>query len=254
MTKKNMKSNKKIENKPKKVNNKTKKVNNKGSLFSDNNPTTTVPNTGFKDSKIAQKTIDDMKDRDIIFQFQVINTMYNRALQVLKQSKSLESKKNIASAIALFKKWLNDYKTNKRGDKEKLPYLSVNAINKLEFLAKYYDISHKARGLEKPTLTDKGFLVIYRTVKGTPAKLRNLPVKKSVSDGQTWDKQRNQYIKRRIQMLKKAGYGLIYKDGEHKGLPTILHVNMMMNGYSPMNEKKLLALIPEFKKIIKNKN
>ena len=55
-------------------------------------------------------------------------------------------------------------------------------------------------------------------------------------------------------MLKNANYGLIYKDGENKGLPTILHVNMIMNGYSPMNEKKLLELIPKFKKIIKNKN
>lgn len=242
MTKKNIKANKNN------TKNKTKKVN--LSLFSDNNPATTVKNTGFKDAKIAQHTIDDMKDRDITFQFQVINTMYNRAIQVLKNTKNKESKKNITDAIKLFSKWLVNYRKNNRGKKEKLSYLSLTTINKLEFLADYYNISRKARGLEKPTLTDDGFLVVFRKVKGKPEKLRNYSVKKTVPDGQTWDKQRNQYINRRQTMLKNAGYGLIYTDGENKGLPTILHVNMIINGYSPLNEKELLKSIPEYKKII----
>lgn len=232
--------------------NKTKKV--KGQLFSNDNPDTTVPNTGFKDKLTAENTIIDMKDRDIIYQFQVINTMYNRGIQVLKKTKNKEKKKNINAAISVFKIWLDNYKKNNRGKTENLPYLKLNTINKLEFLAEYFNISRKARDLEKPSLSDKGFLTIFREVNGNPAKLRNYPIKQSVKNGQTWDKHRNQYIKRRLQMLKNAGYGLIYNTNDkNNGLPTILHINMIMNGYSPI-EKELLSNINNYKKIIKNNN
>ena len=39
-------------------------------------------------------------------------------------------------------------------------------INKAEKLAKYYNISRKARGLEKPVKSDQGFLVVYKKTKG----------------------------------------------------------------------------------------
>ena len=246
-TKKNIKNNTK---KNMKKQNKTKK----GQLFSNDNPDTTVPNTGFKDKLTAENTVIDMKDRDIVYQFQVINTMYNRGIQVLKKTKNEEKKKNINEAITVFKTWLNDYKKNNRGKTENLPYLKLNTINKLEFLAEYFNISRKARGLEKPSLSDKGFLTVFREVNGKPAKLRNYPINQSVEKGQTWDKHRNQYIKRRLHMLKNAGYGLIYSTNDkNNGLPTVLHINMIMNGYSPI-EKELLSNINNYKKIIKNNN
>ena len=36
-----------------------------------------------------------MKNRDITYQFQVINTMYNRALQVIKRTKDTQKKKQL---------------------------------------------------------------------------------------------------------------------------------------------------------------
>lgn len=38
------------------------------------------------------------------------------------------------------------------------PYLPLKLVNALESLAEYYNVSHKARGLQKPTKSDKGFL------------------------------------------------------------------------------------------------
>lgn len=225
---------------------------NKGQLFSDNNPETTVQGYGFSNPRIANKTLDDLKNRDIDYQFQVVNTMFNRAKQVIKKTKNKESIKNIKQVLGIYTKWLNNYKTQKLNIKLSKPYLYPSQISSLEFLAKYYDISKKARGLEKPTTSDEGFLVIWRRVKGDKKQLRNLPVKKSVPQGQTWDKQRNNFIIRRLSMIKNAKDKLYYTSGPDKGLPTKLHVNMMMWGYSP-DSKNVFSNIKKYKDIISKK-
>ena len=157
----------------------------KGQLFSDNNPETTVQGYGFSNPRIANKTLEDLKNRDIDYQFQVVNTMFNRAKQVLKKTKNPESIKNIKQVLDIYNKWLSNYKMQNLATKLSRPYLSPIQISNLEFLAEYYDISRKARGFEKPTTSDEGFLVIWRKVKGDKKKLRNYPVKKSVPQGQT---------------------------------------------------------------------
>ena len=231
---------------------KTKKVK-KGLLFSDNNPETTVQGYGFSNPRIANKTLDDLKNRDIDYQFQVVNTMFNRAKQVLRKTKTPDSIKNIKQVLGIYNKWLNNYKTQNLATKLSKSYLSPSQISSLEFLAKYYDISKKARGLEKPTTSDEGFLVIWRKVKGDKKQLRNYPVKQSVPQGQTWDKQRNNYITRRLSMIKNAKDKLYYTTGPYKGLPTKLHVNMMMWGYSP-DTKNILTNIKKYKDIISKNN
>ena len=200
----------------------------KKDLFSDNYPEYTVKNTGFKNKKTAQNTIKIMKNRDITYQFQVINTMYNRGLVVLKKTKNKEKKKDINEAIKIFKKWIKDYHKNNR-KKEMWNYLPLDVINKMEVLAEHYNISRKARGLEKATKSDKGFLEVYREVKGNKKALRNYPIKKSIKKGQTWDRYRNDYCKRRYSMIKHHKKKL-YNDN---GLPTKLHTNLIMWGCSP---------------------
>lgn len=233
----------------------TKKTAAKGQLFSDDNPETTVHGYGFSNDKIAKHTLDDLEYRDIDYQFQVINTMYHRGLTVLKRTKDKNKKHDISQAISRYKKWLDDYKSNNRSEKEQRPYLTPKQLDQLEFLAEYYKISEKARGLEKPTKSDKGFKVIWETstnkggANGDKKRLRNMPIKASVPDGQTWDKHRNQYLTRRLSMVKNAKDDLYYTSGKHKGLPTKLHVNMMMWAYSP-DSKKVLKNIDSYKKKI----
>ena len=228
---------------------KTKKAKTKkGQLFSNDNPETTVHGYGFSDKAMAKKTLKDLEHRDPSYQFQVVNTLYNRAKHVLKKTNDSKKQKNIQSAIALFHSWLQDYKKNKPKD---YTYLPLSIINDYEIIADFFDISRKARGLNKPTKSDKGFLTVYREVKGDKKKLRNYPVKKSIPDGNTWDKFRNNYIKRRLTMLKNADYGLEYKDGKYAGLPTKIHINLIMNGYSPMSLSKLKKNIKKYERIIK---
>ena len=177
-----------------------------------------------------------MEHRDIVYQYQVINTMYHRGLSVVKQTKDEGEKRDITEGLALYKKWLHDYKSKNR-KKEMNPYLSLDIVNELEALAEYYDISRKVRGLDTSTKSDKGFLQVYGEVDGNGKMLRTIPIKSSVPDGITWDKYRNQYLTRRKTMLKNAGYGLYHTSGELKGMPTKLHVNMIMWGYSPDKKK-----------------
>lgn len=234
-------NNKKVYSNTKKKDAKKKKTKKKskkhpGHLFTDDNPESTVPNTGFANKEIVLKTLKDMEHRDIVYQFQVINTMYHRGLSVVKQTKDDGKKRDINEGLSLYKKWLSNYKSQDR-KKEMHPYLSLDVVNELEALAEYYDISRKARGLDTSTKSDKGFLQVYREVKGNEKMLRTIPIKASNPGGITWDKYRNQYLTRRKTMLKNAGYGLYHTSGELKGLPTKLHVNMIMWGYSPDKKK-----------------
>jgi hypothetical protein len=76
-----------------------KKVNK--SLYEDKHPTTSTKGTGFKNKEKAIDTLKIIKDRDIIYQKQVVNTMYNRAKYHPHQTKEMKE------AMVVFKKWLD---------------------------------------------------------------------------------------------------------------------------------------------------
>lgn len=76
-----------------------KKVNK--SLYEDKHPTTSTKGTGFKNKMKALDTINIIKDRDIVYQKQVVNTMYNRAKYHPYQTDGMKE------AMKVFKKWLD---------------------------------------------------------------------------------------------------------------------------------------------------
>jgi len=116
------------------------------------------------------------------------------------------------------------------GNNEKWQYLPLNIVNKLEKLAEYYNISHKARGLQKPTKSDKGFLEIYRSHKGNPKSFKQLPVRANKPDGENWAHHREDFCNRRYSMIKgRKGYSLY----DENGLPSVMHTNMLMWACSP---------------------
>ena len=230
-----------------KTNKKSKKQANKinKDLFSDNYPEFTVPNTGFKNEKTALNTIKLMKNRDITYQFQVINTMYHRGLVVIKQTKDKKKQLDLKKGNQIFKKWIKEYHSKNRKN-EMWHYLKVDVINKMEALAEHYNISRKARGLEKSTKSDKGFLEVYREVKGNLKALRTYPIKKSKKNGQTWDRHRNDFCNRRYNMIKSHNHKLY----DNNGLPTKMHTNMIMWGCTP-DVKNIQKLSKKIKKLIK---
>ncbi len=69
-------------------------------MYEDNHPITSTKGTGFKDKQKAIDTLEIIKNRDIIYQKQVVNTMYNRAKYHPYQIQ------DIKKAMKVFEKWL----------------------------------------------------------------------------------------------------------------------------------------------------
>jgi len=210
-------------------------------LYTNAHPKTTIKGTGYKNKETALKTLELLKNKPINYQFLVVNILYQRAKYHKNQTK------NMIDAIKIFKKWLNNYKIMKGGEK-KLDYLPLNLVNSYEKLANYYNISLKARGLEKPTTSDEGFLVVYRKIKGDGNLMKNIPCRKDKKNGINWDRKRFIEVKGKLGQAKTMKLNFFHKEGPLKGLPTIIHTNMIMWAYSPYPNKlkkslKLLKLL-----------
>ena len=145
-------------------------------------------------------------------------------------------------------------KTRKRihSGGNKWSYLPLKLVNALEPLAEYYNVSHKARGLQKPTKSDKGFLEVYRAARGIPSNFEQQPVRSAKPDGEKWAHHREDFCNRRFAMIKgKPGYGLY---DAKTGLPSVMHVNMLMWACSPdaarikKNWKNILTKLEEVRK------
>jgi len=205
-------------------------------LYTNAHPKNTVKGTGYKDKKTALKTIKLIKNKPLKKQFLIINVLYQRAKYHKNQTK------NMVEAMDIFKKWLDDYKSMKGGAK-KLPYLPLSLVNSYEKLAEYYNVSRKARGLEKPSTSDEGFLVVYRKVKGNEKLLKTIPCRKDKKNGVHWDRKREVEILGKLGQAKSMKLDFFHKSGPLKGLPTIIHTNMIMWAYSPY-PSKLKKLLP----------
>lgn len=77
------------------------------SLYEDKHPKTSRKGLGFRDKEKAIITIKNIKNDNLIYQYQVINTMYNRARFHPHQTKDMRD------AMAVFKIWLKKYKNLK---------------------------------------------------------------------------------------------------------------------------------------------
>lgn len=73
-------------------------------LYSNLHPNKTMKGTGFKDKKTALKTLELIHFRSPTYQFNVINTMFNRAKYHPNQTKEMRD------AMEIFEDWLKKYK------------------------------------------------------------------------------------------------------------------------------------------------
>jgi hypothetical protein len=87
----------------KKTSNKTKKRAGL-SLYADYNPKTTLKGTGYKDEATAKRTLKLIANRDLTYQKQVVNTMYNRAKYHPHQTNDM------LKAMYVYSKWLSENK------------------------------------------------------------------------------------------------------------------------------------------------
>lgn len=79
--------------------NKTKNKTNK-SLYEDKHPESSLKNTGYKNKQKALDTLNMIKNKNIIYQKQIVNTMYNRAKHHPHQTSDMRA------AMKIYKAWL----------------------------------------------------------------------------------------------------------------------------------------------------
>jgi hypothetical protein len=202
----------------------------KPELYNDLHPKKSLKNTGFKNKKIALETIKLVSERSIRYQFDVINTMYNRAKYHPNRTKDMEQ------AMEIFFRWLKTYKKNKKKEEKLYPWLPLETIKKYEKLADIYKVGEVSRGIKSSTKTDKGFYQMYKKVKGKSHKLQYIPVKYNKPDGQDYWSYRIGFIKSRLGQMKKSNTPLYYLKGKYKGLPTKQHLILILHGFSPDNK------------------
>jgi hypothetical protein len=203
----------------------------KPDLYNDLHPDKSIKKTGFKNKDIALDTIKLISKRSLKYQFDVINTMYNRAK--FHPHKTLQ----MQDAMDIFSKWLKKYSKNKKIEDKKYPWIPLDIIKKYEKLASIYKISEVARGIKKGTKTDNGFLQMYKEVKGKSYKLQYIPVKFNKPTGQDYWSYRIGFINSRLGQMTKANTPLYYISGKYSGFPTKQHLILILHGYSP--DKKI---------------
>lgn len=204
---------------------------NGGQLFGSESNENTFQGGGFKDKDKAQETVRLLEGKDTTYQFQIINSMYNRAKVIYKRTTDKDKRKNLEESIEVFEEWIDDYKKNSRS-KETFSYLPLESVVGYKILAKHYGIE------------DLEFVEAFKEVDGDLKRLRN---KKIPDDSTTWDVHRNKNLKTIDTRINENYLPLFETEGSMRGLPTKEHVELIMWGYSkePTKIKKVMGTIEE---------
>ncbi|KAK7869131.1 hypothetical protein R5R35_006597 [Gryllus longicercus] len=208
----------------------------------------TVPTAGFRDAGRARLTLEQLRERDSAYQYQVVTSLMRRAKTILSHTKDTEKVANLTEAIKVFDDWVNDYKAHNRS-RENFNYLPLESMEGYEALAERYGIKS-----DKPS---ENFLQVFRDLKGDSRALRTTKVPGS-EEGEdeetiTWDIQRNRHLKDINGRIRKEYIPLFETDQPLRGLPSKEHTQMIMWGYSP-EPTKIKKCIPQIAEKLKAEN
>lgn len=186
----------------------------KPELYNDLHPKTSLKNTGYANPTIAKQTIKLISRRSLKYQFDVINTMYNRAKYHPNQTQA------IRDAMEIFSVWLSKYKAKSERQRNKYPWLSIETVQHYKkFLPMYKNISEDVIK----------FSDMYEKVGGKSHKLSYVLVDANNPAGHDYYSYRMELVKNMMEVKSK----LFYHTGKLKGLPTRAHYELILCAYSP---------------------
>lgn len=191
-------------------------------LYNDLHPKTSLKNTGFKNKKKALNTIKLIRKRSPKYQFDVINTMLNRAKYHPHKTADMEK------AMDIFTEWIKKYKTTK----DKYEWLNLSIIDKYESLINEYNIKDKYN-----------FLRLYKKLEGSPYKMQYILIDKNRADYYDYWSYRNHVIKKILNKMKLSNIPLFHKTGKNKNSPTKEHLTLIMYAYSPSKKLNNIQVI-----------
>lgn len=132
----------------------------KSHLYTDDNPSTTLHGTGFKDAARAETTLQLVSNRSLTYQFQTINTMLYRAKGHPHKTAGMHD------AITIFQTWIESYKT-KKASLRNFKLVTKQTVEKYLKVAEEYNEDHEGSAMEQQL--DLQFARVYVTL---PAKTR----------------------------------------------------------------------------------
>ena len=189
---------------------------NKPELYNDLHPDKSLKNTGYKDEKTAKNTLKIIQKRSLKYQFDVVNTMYNRAK--FHQSPTEDMKK----AMNIFDKWLKKYPNKKLNEDNKFPFLDLVTIKKYSNLINNFKFSYKSIK----------FFNMYESLEGKKHKLQYILYNDESDDFDFWS-YRIHFIKKNLEIMKDKNKPFFYSKGKLKDLPTKDHLLLILHAYSP---------------------
>ncbi|PSS03433.1 hypothetical protein BD289DRAFT_449529 [Coniella lustricola] len=188
-------------------------------LYTDDNPETTLQGTGFKDEAAATKTISLVSERSLLYQWQVINTMYNRAKHHPHKTKDIEK------AIAIFGIWLAETYPKAKAEQRVFKPLSKKTVEAL------------LPDLKARSGVNTAFAEIYIGL-DRKKRLANVLVDNSKPAGPDWDRARIDALSKLVPDKDKE-----FDDQElweEDGTLSNHHVALLAWAWSPLSEYKLL--------------
>lgn len=193
-------------------------------LYTDDNPTTTLHGTGFKDPATANQTLTLIRARSLTYQHQVVNTMYHRA----KHHPSMRSSPPpaISAAMAIFRHWLDHtYPAAKQALHDSghdfKPLLTRATVQK------YLDRVDDEDARE--------FAGVYVALpKGK--RLANVLVDGARPEGEDWEVRRERMLVELVERREGEGEEGLWSD---KGGPSKWHLACIGWAWSPVEERRI---------------
>lgn len=190
-------------------------------LYTDDNPTTTLHGTGFKDAEAAHRTIKLVAKRSLTYQFQTINTMLHRAKHHPHKTSAM------TQAISILEDWTKDYKARKEALLT-FKLLPKTVVDKYLALAESYN--EDQCNLDSADLINTEFATMYISL-GPKKRLANTLVDPKKPEEDDWEVRRYRVLCEltRSQEYKHTSGDLWQKDKN----PTVEHLRLLMWAYSP---------------------
>lgn len=206
-------------------------------LYTDDNPSSTLKGTGFKDAATANHTIQLVSQRSLLYQFQTINTMYYRA----KHHPSSETNSNFQAAMKIFRHWLDETYPAAREAQTDFPVLKKDVVQR------FLPLIEKQQQEGELSSEQLEWAKMYAALpKGK--RLANVLMDESRPDERDLAVVRQKGLEKLIEedlhgsLPTKDYAGLWMKDGDNVSL---LHLKMIAYGFSPVKPEILMKRIKD---------
>ena len=206
-------------------------------LYTDDNPATTIHGTGFKDSATALHTLDLISKRSLVYQFQTVNTLYNRAKHhpaMKKAADGAASTADMREAMEMFREWID---VTYPAQRDALRAGGFKPLLSKKCVERFLPAIEASSGFSEGA---KAFAGMYAALPKAK-RLGNVLVDESKPEEPDWERTRYLALDGLVPVGKEEGeaaWKMSELWTEERGV-TPAHLEMIAWGWSPVKEGKL---------------